>query len=138
VSANVDLVRSICTAWERGDYSSAAWADAEIEFVRADGPLPGRWTGPQGMVEATREWLHTWEDARAEADDYRELDPERVLVLTRYAGRGKASGLDIGSLGAKGAQLFQIRDGRVVRCVHYLSRDQAFADLGIAPEAGSG
>src|SRR5438067_1764773 len=41
-------VQSIYTAWERGDYSSAAWAHPEIETVMADGPTPGIWTGVAG------------------------------------------------------------------------------------------
>jgi len=45
VSANLDVVRSIYAAWGRGDYSSAEWADPEIEFAFADGPTRGTWSG---------------------------------------------------------------------------------------------
>ena len=31
-SANLKLVRSLYTAWERGDYSYTEWAHPEIEF----------------------------------------------------------------------------------------------------------
>src|ERR1700738_5210796 len=83
-SANVDLVRSICAAWERGDWSSAEWADREIEYVIADGPSPGRWTGLAGMATGGRANLDVWQDLRAVPEACRELDDERVLVLVRY------------------------------------------------------
>jgi ketosteroid isomerase-like protein len=131
MTSNLDLVRSIYAAWERGDFSSAEWADPEIEFVIADGPSPGTWTGLSGLAEGHRAWLSAWEGFRSEAQEYRELDDERVLVLSQYSGRGKISGLELGQMRAKGAGVAQIRDGRVTRLVWYTNRERLLADLGL-------
>jgi hypothetical protein len=136
-SANLDLVRSICTAWEGGDFGSAEWAHPEIEIVRADGPSPGRWIGLTGMSEATRNWLSSWERARLVVDAYRELDDERVLLLVKLSGRGKSSCAHLAQLPTKGAFLFHVIGGQVTRFVHYLDRDRAPAELGLTGEAGS-
>ena len=71
-----------------------------------------------------------WEDFRTEAEEYRELDGERVLVLTHFSGRGKTSGLTR-EMPERGANLFHIRDGKVTRLVTYFDRANAFADLGL-------
>jgi ketosteroid isomerase-like protein len=137
-SANLDLVRSIYAAWERGDYSSAEWADPEIEFMFADGPEPDSWTGVAGMAEGFRGWLTAWEDYRVVADELRELDDERVFVLTHNSGRGKTSGLEIGQMRTRGqANLVHVRGGKVTKFVLYWDRDRALADLGLAREADS-
>jgi ketosteroid isomerase-like protein len=133
-SANVDLVRSIYAAWEQGDYSSADWADPQIEFVHADGPAPDSWSGPEGLAEGTRAWINVWEGMRARAEEYRDLDGGRVLVLARYSGRAKTSGLDLGRIGTAGAGLFYLRDGKVMRIVQYFDRDRALAELGLVPD----
>lgn len=65
-SAKVELVRSIYTAWGRGDDSSTDWADPEIECVIADGPSPGTWTRLAGMAEGWRWFLFFRMDVRAE------------------------------------------------------------------------
>jgi ketosteroid isomerase-like protein len=131
VSANLDLVRSIYAAWERGDFASAEWADPEIEFVYVGGPSPGTFKGLAGMAEGHGGWLNAWNDFRVAADEYRELDEERVLVLDQPRGSGKASGLDIGQ---KGATLFHLRDGKVIKLVITWDRAPALADLGLAAE----
>jgi hypothetical protein len=91
MSENLDLVRSIYAAIESGDYSSAAWAAPEIEYVIADGPAPGSWTGLSAMAAAWREVLSAFEGFHQEVENYRELDGGVVLVLTINNGRGKTS-----------------------------------------------
>jgi hypothetical protein len=136
-ASNLDLVRSIVAGWERGDFSSSAWADPEIDYVVVDGPTPGRWKGVSAMNAAWREFASAWEDFRAESYEFRALDGERVLVLGRFSARGKTSGLEIARMGAAGACLHHIRDGRVTRLALYFDRDRAFADLGLAPKGDS-
>jgi ketosteroid isomerase-like protein len=132
VSANLDLVRSIYAAWERGDFGSAEWADPEMLYEHADGPSPGTWNGLDGMAEGFRDFLGAWKDWGVVADDYVELAGGRVLVSFHFTGRGKASGLDIARVHTNGATLFVIGDGRITRVVQYLDRDRALADLGLA------
>ena len=135
-SANLDLVRSIFAAWQRGDFSSADWAHPEIEYVIADGPTPGSYKGLAEMATGWREFLSAWEDFHADGvDEYRELDGERVLALQRFSVRGKTSGLDLRQV--RGANLFHVRGGKVTRLVLYWDRERALAELGLTPEAGS-
>jgi len=134
VSQNLELVRSIFAAWGRGDFESVEWADPEIEFVIADGPAPGSWKGLSGMMEGWRDFLSAWEGWRGEAEEYRDVDGERVLVLIVGSGRGKASGLAAEQIRARGVNLFYLRKGKVAKLVVYFNRDRALADLGLAPE----
>ena len=131
MSENLDLVRSIYAAWERGDWSSADWADPAIEYVIADGPDPESATGLESMAAAWRGVMSGWEELRIEVDEYRQLDDERVLVLFRRSGRGKRSGLELGEMQSKGAVLFQVHDSKVTTLVWYWDRDRALADLGL-------
>jgi hypothetical protein len=89
------------------------------------------------MAEGWRDFLSAWEEFRIEVDEYRELDDERVLVLVHFSARGKTSGLELGQMRAKGAELFHVHGGKVTRSVAYWDREHAFADVGLAPEAGT-
>jgi ketosteroid isomerase-like protein len=131
MSANLDLVLSIYADWERGDYSSAEWAHPGIEWVRPDGPEPGTWKGLAGMAQGFADWFSAWEDVRTEADECREIDGERVLVLGRFSGRGRRSGVELAQMRTPAANLFHVRDGKVIRIVSYWDRDRALADLGL-------
>jgi catechol 2,3-dioxygenase-like lactoylglutathione lyase family enzyme/ketosteroid isomerase-like protein len=134
---NVEFVRSIFAAWERGELRSVDWADPAIEFVFADGPDPGTWHGHAGLADAFRDWLSAFAGFRLQASEFRELDDERVLTLSFAAGHGKESGLDLRAAEAKTAHLFRIVGGRVTKLVVYFDRERAFADLGLPSEAGA-
>jgi ketosteroid isomerase-like protein len=131
MSENLDLVRSIYADMERGDWSRSEWADPEIEFVIVDGPEPGSWKGQMEMARAWRGYLSTWEDYRGVADEFREIDDDRVLASGHRTGRAKASGVDLAQMHNRTAALFEIHDGRVTRLVLYADPDRALADLGL-------
>jgi ketosteroid isomerase-like protein len=135
-SEALDVVRSLYAAWERGNFTSADWAHPEIDFEIVGGPAAGSWKGLPAMAKAWRDLMGAWEDVRIEADEYRHLDDERVLVLAHWSGRGKTSRLELEQILTRGANLFHVRDGRVTRLVLYSDRERALADLGLAPEEG--
>jgi ketosteroid isomerase-like protein len=131
MGANGELVGAIYERWARGDFSDASWADPEIEFVLEDGPTPGTWRGARAMSSTWGEMLGAFQELRAEAEEIREIDAERVMVLTTNKGRGTSSGVELGPMGTRGANVFDIRDGKVVRLALYWNRDRC-------PEASTG
>ncbi len=132
---NLDLVRSIYADWERGDYfSSPDWAHPEIEFVVMDGPNPGALWGVAALADNWREFQGAWEDYGIKAETYRRLDDERILVMIRLSGRGKASGLEVAQTGSRAATIFTVSGGKVRKLVVYWDGDRALADLGLEEE----
>jgi ketosteroid isomerase-like protein len=83
------------------------------------------------MAGAMRELLNAWDDYRVVADDYRELDGERVLALAHWRGRGKTSGLDLGQMSANVASLFHVCDGKVTTLISYFDHDTALKAAGL-------
>src|SRR5262245_25477150 len=116
---NVEIVRRIFGAWERGDFSSAEWADPEIVFHLRAGPDEAVHHGVDAMGQAWGEWLTAWDEFETEAREYIDLGDE-VLVLSEFRGRGKTSGTPIEAM--SGAALVSLRNGKVVRLGTYTER----------------
>ena len=138
MSENLEVVRCVLSCWERGELLPeqwSDWADPEIEFVTVGGPEPSSHTGLAEAGPRIADFLDVWEDYRVRADEYRELDGERVLVTFAYRGRGRTSGLDLGELRLGAASIYYVCGDKVTRIVSYFDRDRALADLGLAPDA---
>jgi hypothetical protein len=130
MSENLDLVRSIFAEWERGEFRSVEWAHPELEYSTPEGLNPNPTTGQPEASTRWREFLEMWDDFRSVAEDFRELDGERVLVLLRFEGRGKGSGVSVTGTHAKGMCLFHVCDGKVTRLVLYGNRN-SLADFAL-------
>ena len=92
------------------------------------------------MVQAARARLEVLKDVRALAEECRELDDRRVLVLDRTIGRWKRSGIEFRESTSTllvGAHLFHLCDGKVAKLVAYADRDRALAELGLEGPAVS-
>jgi ketosteroid isomerase-like protein len=78
--------------------------------------------------ERLHAWLSPWEDWRCEAEDFL-LHGDQVVVLARYRGRGKGSGVDVNT---EGAHVWTMRDGKVIRLVIFANRATALAAAGLS------
>ena len=130
MSEYLDLVRSIYADWERGDFTRTDWANPEIEFVAVSPLEAPRAKGLSEMASFVRDVFSHMADWSEVAEEYRELDADRVLVLNRFTGRGRASGVSL-TTRAHTARVFEIHNGKITRMSLYADRDRALADLGL-------
>jgi hypothetical protein len=123
------FVRDLYAAWARGDFTSVDWASPDIEFRIADGPAPESWVGREAMAAGWGEVLGVWDGLRAHAEEFRVLEDGRILVLMHNTGRGKSSGLDLGEMTTRGANVMTLDGDQVSRLAIYFDRNRALADL---------
>lgn len=129
----MELVRSLHRDhFERGEFfAHAEWAHPEIECVMVDGPTPDSGNGLAGMARVWRDFLAAYDDFLVTVEEYREIGAQRVLVLLRFSGRGRTSGLEIANMSTRNAAVYEIEGGLVRRLALYWDRERAFADLGV-------
>ena len=110
--ANVEVVRGIFEAFLRGDEHTALDAfDPNVEYDARTRPDGRVFHGREGVREAVRVWVGTWEDYQVEIQEYIDAGDDVILVM-HESGRGKGSGLEIDQLFRSA---WTVRDGKVVR-----------------------
>jgi ketosteroid isomerase-like protein len=89
--------------------------------------------GHDGIWEAFRIWLGTWEDYRQEVEEIIDTPGDEVIVLVREYGRGKGSGIEVDRFTAG---VWTLRNRRAVRIRFYPDRESALEALGLGDAGG--
>jgi ketosteroid isomerase-like protein len=128
---NVEAVRRGYEAFARGDIAAAMdLFHPDVEWHDPDRPGGGTYRGHEGVLRNMAEWLEGWEEFRLEPEEFLAAG-DQVVVLVRQSGRGKGSGVEIeGPL----AQVFRLREGKVVWARIYASREEALKSVGLQSE----
>ena len=134
--SNVQALGPVYEAWARGDWRRRpdvyalemewGWSEEFPEFS-------GVFSDADVISRRLRAWLAPWEDWRCAAEEFITAG-EFVVVLTRYTGRGKESGVAVDS---RGAHVWTMRAGEAVRLEVFSSRTKALAAAGL-PEMTPG
>jgi ketosteroid isomerase-like protein len=123
---NVDVIRRLYAAFDDQDWEGALGLfDPEVEWS----PVEGSFRGPEGVVAAFAEWIESWEEHLVVAEEFTEAS-DRVLAVIHLTGRGAASGVEIDQ---RFFQVYDVRDGKIVRMVEFVTRAQAL-DAAVKPE----
>lgn len=126
-SDNVAVVRAIIEAvpdWER--VRPRLHPDARLDQSQI--PDGGVYEGREAFGQFFRRWFDTWDDLRLTPERFVE-DGDRVLVLLTVEGRGKGSGTPVA---VRTADLWTLRDGKVVSLVGYPDRAEALKVVGLS------
>ena len=120
---NVEIVRECIEAFQRGDYATAMEAlDPEIEYELTHFPDGKIYHGHDGVREAFRIWIGTWDNYRQELDELIDAGDNEVIALVREFGRGIGSGIE---LERPTAGVWTLRNGKAVRIRFYEGREAA-------------
>jgi hypothetical protein len=127
---NLERLRTLYADWAEGNFwTTADYVDSEVEFewkwafAEIGGMDPeGQAHGLKQLTAVWLDWLKPWETFTVEADEFVEIDADRVLVL--YRRRARMRGAD-STIEHEGGMLLTLRDGTVVHIVDFDDRAKA-------------
>ena len=126
---NVEAVREMYAAWERGDIDwIVEHSDPEVEIVQPpEVPDAKTYRGHAGVREAFEDWPKQWDEFRVELLDVIDVSDTQTISVTRH------------NLTARGIEMEQevayvhtSRDGLGIRVEMFFGREQALAAAGLS------
>ena len=131
---NVDFVRAVIEAHDRGDFDAVFAAyDPEIEWhiARVAGPIGDFdpvYRGHAGVKAFWRQWLDAWEVATFEYEEFIDAGDSVVSILSQRM-RGRTSGVELEWTSY--AQTWTLRDRKIVRVEFFPTRAEALEATGL-------
>ena len=132
---NVEVVRRVYEAASSRDANTVydLYApDVELDASRLDlagvAGVKGISRGHDGLKKFFREWHEAWGDIDYTYDELIDAGDRVISIVTRHA-RGRASGIEVER---PFALLWTVREGRVIRVVWFLDRDDALEAAGLS------
>ena len=129
---NAATVRSMYAAFSRlahnGEIASyvAEYFDPDCEYRAGGGNGRDFWADP--LIRWNQRWLEAWADNWDEVDRTIE-NGEMVVAAIRVHGRGRKSEMEISQ---RLFDVFELRDGKIVRMKEYLDPHQALEAAGLS------
>jgi ketosteroid isomerase-like protein len=123
-------VRRFYESWNNQDLDGVLeCADAEIAFdwSASRAPFKGIYVGHEGLTRFWTELHDAWEEFRLEIVEVVDCDRERLVTVTVVRGRGRGSGIP---MEARGAMLWTVREGTVLRGTFFQNREEALEAVG--------
>jgi ketosteroid isomerase-like protein len=129
---NVEIVRQLFEAFDRGDRAAFERLLApDVEWHSLAGPILG-----MGTFRGREAMLKFWADAEegiegfgVSPEEFTDLGNHRVLVVGRFQGRGRSSGVEVNM---RVASVYEVRDRMVATVRDYESRDEALEAAGLS------
>ena len=123
---NLEVVRQVYEAATRRDTAtSLTLYDPEVELDASALGVEGRggdtFRGHEGLRSLFGEWHESWGEIEYDYEELIDAGDQVISVATRHA-RGRASGVEVEQ---RFALLWTIRQGKVIRVIWFLDRDEA-------------
>jgi ketosteroid isomerase-like protein len=138
-AATVEIVRrALELVLHDRDFDGAAELlddHAEFDWSNSRAPYGGVYRGRDEVRAMWQLWMGAWEDWETEIVEAIEVDADTVVIATRVKGRGKGSGVEVG---ARGASVWTVRDGKIVKGKLFQSKAEALAAVGLAGQPPHG
>ena len=123
------MIRAFAEGFSERDISKVrTWMhdDVVFDWSRSISDNRGVHQGFGAIERLFENFIEVWESVRWRVFDVEEVDPDRLLVGTRMDVRGRDSGIEISG---SGAQLWELRDGKIARVTLFQDRQKALTAL---------